>query len=121
MPDDKLFRLAEVIALSDPKIREEQVKRMLTDPKAAELIENFAGQWLELRNLDEAMLSTKRFPDWSALLAVSMRKEGEMLFDEIVKKDRSILDFINADFMYVNGQLAKLYGIKDISGDNFRR
>ena len=121
MPDEKLFKLAEAKSLGDPKVRAEQVRRMLLDPKAHELIENFAGQWLELRNLDELMLSNKRFPDWNSALATSMRKEGEMLFEEIVKEDRSVLEFINADFLYVNGPLAKLYGIKDVTGLEFKR
>ncbi|HLX62748.1 MAG TPA: DUF1592 domain-containing protein, partial [Planctomycetota bacterium] len=121
MPDETLFKLAEAKKLTDPKIRAEQVKRMLADPKAHELIENFAGQWLELRNLDEVMVSTKRFPDWSPSLAAAMRREGELLFDEIVKEDRSVLDFVTADFLYVNGPLASLYGIKDVYGQDFKR
>ena len=121
MPDEKLFKLAEAKSLSDPKVRAEQVRRMLADPKAHELIENFAGQWLELRNLDDLMLSSKKFPDWNSAMATSMRKEGEMLFEEIVKKDLSVLEFINPDFLYVNGPLAKLYGIKDVTGLEFKR
>ncbi len=121
MPDETLFKLAEAKKLSDPKIREEQVHRMLADPKSKQLSENFAGQWLELRNLDEIMLSSKRFPDWGPTMANAMRREGELLFEEIVAKDRPVLDFVNADFLYVNGPLATLYGIKDIYGPEFKR
>lgn len=121
MPDEKLFRMAQSKSLSDPKLREAEVKRMLADPKAQALIENFAGQWLELRNLDEIMMDTKRFPEWNPKLADSMKREGELLFEEVMRQDRNVLDLISADFTYVDGALANLYGIKGVSGNDFKR
>jgi len=121
MPDDKLFKMAQGKMLADPKLREAEIKRMLADPKANALIENFAGQWLELRNLDEIMMDTKRFPEWNPKLADSMKREGELLFEEVMRQDRNVLDLITADFTYVDGALANLYGIKGVSGNDFKR
>lgn len=121
MPDEKLFKMAQGKMLVDPKLREAEIKRMLADPKSQALIENFAGQWLELRNLDEIMMDTKRFPEWNPKLADSMKREGELLFEEVMRQDRNVLDLISADFTYVDGALANLYGIKGVSGNDFKR
>lgn len=121
MPDDQLFALAAKGALHRPEILSAQAKRMLKDPKARALADNFAGQWLQLRNLSLLSPDTKRFPEFDDKLRRSMKTETEMFFEAIVKEDRSILDFLDGRFTYLNGPLAKLYGIDGVEGDQFRR
>ncbi|HYG77728.1 MAG TPA: DUF1592 domain-containing protein [Planctomycetota bacterium] len=121
MPDDELFMLAGQRMLKNPKIREEQVRRMLKDRRSGQLIENFAGQWLELRNLDEVMRDGKLFPQFDTKLASAMEREATLFFDSIVREDRSIFTLIDADYTFVNGPLAQLYGIPNIKGDEFQK
>jgi mono/diheme cytochrome c family protein len=119
MPDDTLFDLAakgQLRSQLDP-----QVRRMLNDPKSNALIENFAGQWLQLRMLHSASPDAKRFPDWDESLREAMIKETELFFSTIVKEDRSLLDFLDAKFTFVNERLAKHYGLPGVKGDKFQR
>jgi len=97
------------------------VRRMLKDPKSRALVENFGGQWLELRRLESAKPDRELFPQFSEYLRMSMRRETEMFFESIVREDRSILDFINGDFTFLNEQLARFYNIPDVKGPEFRR
>lgn len=120
-PDDRLFALAAKGSLHRPEILTAQAKRMLKDPKARALADNFAGQWLQLRNLSIVAPDTKRFPEFNEKLRRSMKTETEMFFEAIVKEDRPILDFLDGKFTYVNGPLAKLYGIEGVEGDDFKR
>jgi hypothetical protein len=120
-PDDELFRAAEKGGLRTPDTLRAQVRRMLADPKSSRLVENFAGQWLELRNLDSARPDPKRFPDFDDALRFAMRRETTLFFDAIVHEDRSILDFIDAPYSYLNARLAKHYGISGVTGDEFRK
>jgi hypothetical protein len=94
---------------------------MLQDPKARALTENFAGQWLQLRNLKTAAPDPDRFPAWNESLRADMQKETELFFNAVMGEDRSILDFIDADFTFVNERLAKHYGLADVQGPEFRR
>jgi len=119
MPDDELFRLADSNSLR--KNLEAQARRMLRDPKAKALAENFAGQWLNLRLLKEATPDHRRFPAFNDDLRDAMRAETELFFDAVVKEDRSILDFLDADFTFVNERLAQHYGIPGVKGKEFRR
>ncbi|HVZ64105.1 MAG TPA: DUF1592 domain-containing protein [Opitutaceae bacterium] len=119
MPDDELFDLAEQGQLHQNL--DAQVRRMLQDPKSAALVENFGSQWLQLRAMANVAPDTKRFPDFDEPLRDAMTKETELFFNAIVQEDRSVLDFINADFTYVNERLARHYGIPGITGENFRR
>ncbi len=121
MPDDELYRLAAAGKLQNPVVLEAQIKRMLKDPKAKALADNFAGQWLELRNLAISSPDPGRFPDFNDTLRASMKTETEMFFQSIVSEDRSILDFIDAKYTYLNEPLAKHYGIDGVTGDNFRK
>jgi hypothetical protein len=121
MPDEELLNLAAKGQLQNPPILAAQLKRMLQDPKAQALSENFAGQWLELRNLANVSPDPKRFPDFNEKLRSAMKTETEMFFNSIVRDDRSILDFINAKYTFLNEPLAKHYGIGGVTGDNFRR
>jgi hypothetical protein len=119
MPDDELFALAD-----HGKLRANlaaQVRRMLKDPKSSSLVENFAGQWLQLRAMQNVTPDTTRFPDFDPALREAMTRETELFFNAIVQENRSVLDFIDADFTYVNGRLAKHYGLPGITGDDFQR
>jgi hypothetical protein len=119
MPDDELFRLAGSNGLR--KGVEAQARRMLRDPKAKALTENFAGQWLNLRLLKEVTPDSKRYPAFTEELRAAMRTETELFFGAVVKDDRSILDFLDADFTFVNEPLARHYGIAGIKGKEFQR
>jgi hypothetical protein len=119
MPDDELLELAR-----RGKLRahlDAQVKRMLASPKAAALTENFAGQWLEIRRLPEVQPDKVMFPDYDAGLAAAMQKETEMFFEYIERENRSILDFLTADYTFVNGPLARFYGLSGVDGENFQK
>jgi hypothetical protein len=100
---------------------ERQVRRMLRHPKAVALADNFAGQWLNLRALDVTTPLPLIYPDFDDPLRQAMRREVELLFDTIVREDRSVVDLLNADYTFVNERLAKHYGLKNITGSQFRR
>ncbi len=119
MPDDELLNLAKRGKLR--KNLEAQVKRMLALPKARALTENFAGQWLETRRLPTLQPDKELFPDFDAALGAAMQKETEMFFDNIRHEDRNVLEFLTADYTFVNGRLAKFYGLPPIEGENFQR
>ena len=121
MPDADLFALAEANKLNSPEELERQVRRMLQDRKAQALAENFAGQWLNLRNLDAITPDPRQFKSFSDELRSDMKRETLALFNAVVSEDRSILDFLNADFSFVNERLARHYGIDGVTGDAFRR
>ena len=121
VPDDELLTLAEREELGRPGVLESQVRRMLDDPRSEALTKNFAGQWLHLRNLDAANPNLRRFPDFDDNLRQSFRTETELLFDNILREDRSVVELISADYSFLNERLAKHYGIPNIYGDHFRR
>ncbi|HEU0124160.1 MAG TPA: DUF1592 domain-containing protein [Bryobacteraceae bacterium] len=119
LPDEELLRLAE-----QKKLRAtlpQQVRRMLADNKARSLVENFAGQWLHLRNIPTWRPDPDRFPQFDDALRSAMQRETEMLFEYIVRDDRSILDFLNADYSFLNERLARHYGIPNVKGTYFRK
>jgi hypothetical protein len=118
IPDDELLRIAAEGRLSDAGVLEQQARRMLADIRARALIDNLAGQWLSLRQLDEVAPGTKEF---DGNLRYAFRRETELLFETIVREDRSILDLIDADFTFVDERLARHYGIPNIRGSRFRR
>lgn len=119
MPDDELLAAAELGKLRQPTELEKQVRRMLADPKARSFVDNFAGQWLELRNLDEHTPDPDRFPGFDPKLKDAMRRETELFFTNIVKEDRSALELLDADYTYVDERLAKHYGIDGVRGSEF--
>jgi hypothetical protein len=119
MPDDELFRLAGEKTLR--KDLEAQVRRMLRDPKARALTENFAGQWLQTRNLRTMTPDPGVYPAFDNALRTAMEKETELFFEAMVKEDRNVLNFLDADFTFVNERLAKHYGLPGVKGDEFRR
>ena len=103
IPDEQLLGLAERDELSDPDMLARQVSRMLADPRADALADNFAGQWLYLRNVPAARPDFRRFPDVDDNLRRAFRRETELLFESIVREDRSAIDLLAADYTFVNG------------------
>ena len=118
IPDDELLRVAASGKLDEPTVLEQQTRRMLADKRADALIDNLAGQWLTLRQLDDVSPSTKEFDGG---LRYAMHRETELLFETIVREDRSILDLIDADYTFVDERLARHYGIPNVRGSRFRR
>jgi hypothetical protein len=121
IPDDELLALAEKGKLGKQDVLEAQVRRMLADPKARALAENFAGQWLHLRNLENIRPNSDEFPDFDNNLRQAFRREAELFFASILDEDRSVLDLMTADYTYVNERLARHYGIPNVYGSRFRR
>jgi len=117
MPDAELFAKAQAGTLR--KNLDAEVKRMLADPRSSALIDNFADQWLQTRNLSQIQPDVKTFPDWDKLLAKAMERETDMLFEHIMRENLSVTDLIGADYTFVNERLAKLYGIDGVEGDAF--
>jgi cytochrome c553 len=121
LPDEELLSLAEKGKLREPEVLKKQMARMLTDDRALALEQNFAGQWLYLRNLEFHRPDIKEFPDFDVPLRDAMKRESEMFFSAIVRNNASILDFIKSDYTFLNERLAKHYGIPGINGPELRR
>ena len=117
-PDDQLLRYANRGQLR--KNLGKELERMLKDAKAQSFVENFAGQWLELRNLDVYQPDKKLFPTFTPALRSDMRRETELLFSHIMGGNRSVLELLSADYSFVNARLAAHYGISDVKGESFR-
>ena len=120
-PDEALLSVAVANRLRNPEVLEQQVRRMLRDPKAEALAVNFAGQWLNLRGLQSAGPLPMIYPDFDDPLRQAMRREVELLFDSIVREDRNAAELLTADYTFVNERLAKHYGIRNVYGSHFRR
>jgi hypothetical protein len=120
VPDEELLTLAEQGRLSDPATLKTQTLRMLADGRSIALITNFADQWLYLRNLESVTPDMRLFPDFDDNLRQAFRKETELLFERVIREDRSILDLIRSDETFLNERLAKHYGIPHVQGDHFR-
>jgi mono/diheme cytochrome c family protein len=120
-PDDELIGVASRGQLSDPQVLNAQVRRMLKDPRSREFVKNFAGQWLQLRNLPSAAPTTQMFPDFDDNLRQAFRTEAEMFFDSVLREDRSVVDLLDANYTFVNERLARHYGIPNVYGSKFRR
>jgi hypothetical protein len=121
MPDDPLTRLADAGQLQKPAVFEAQVRRMLADPKSEALVDNFIGQWLGLRLLDRKRPDPAHFPTVDDELLDAMRQETTLFAGAVMREDRSVLDFLDGRFTFVNGPLARLYGIPGVDGEAFRR
>lgn len=119
MPDDELLRAAEAGQLRGSL--DAQVKRMMADPKSSALADNFAGQWLELRNLDVVKPDPQKFPEWNQDLRDSMKAETRMFFDHILRDNRPLAEFLDARYTFLNERLARFYGIDGVKGEEFRR
>lgn len=118
VPDDELLRVASANTLSEPKMLERQVRRMLADPRAAALVQNFGGQWLHLRELRAAQPADRAFDE---NLREALQSETELLLGSVMREDRSILELLDARYTFVNERLARHYGMPDIRGDYMRR
>ncbi|MGH9629721.1 MAG: DUF1592 domain-containing protein, partial [Bryobacteraceae bacterium] len=121
IPDDELLDLASRGKLKEPAVLEGQVRRMLADARSEALVTNFAAQWLYLRNLESASPDPRLFPDFDDNLRRAFRRETELLFESVLREDRSVLDLLRADYTFVNERLAKHYGIPHVYGSRFRR
>jgi hypothetical protein len=120
-PDEALMKEAQSGALQKPQVLQAQARRMLRDPKARALADNFAGQWLMLRNLRDVEPDPAFYPNWNDQLRAAMKQESLLFFEEVVQKNRSITDFLDGKFTYLNENLAKHYGISSVRGANFQR
>jgi cytochrome c551/c552 len=121
IPDDELLSLAIQGKLHEPAVLERQTRRMLADDRSSSLADNFAGQWLYLRDLKSSNPDGREFPDFDDNLRQAFQRETELLFESVLHEDRSVLDLLDADYTFVNERLAKHYGIPNIYGPDFRR
>src|SRR2546428_582474 len=122
IPDDRLLTVATSEGnFRRPAVLEREVRRMLADPKSSALVENFAGQWLRLRNVRNVLPNSDLFPDFDDNLRQSFRRETELFFESIIREDRNVLDLLTADYSFVNERLARHYGIPNLYGSQFRR
>ena len=121
IPDDELLADAEQRRLHEPAVLERQVRRMLADRRSDSLVNNFAAQWLHLRNLDSITPDMRLFPDFDDNLRQAFRQETELFFESVLREDRSVLDLLRSNYTFVNERLAKHYGIPHVYGSRFRR
>jgi hypothetical protein len=121
IPDDELLKLASQNKLRDSAVLEQQVRRMLKDPRSQQLVSNFAGQWLSLRALPSQTPVPVEYPDFDDVLRQAMRTEVEMFVGSVIQEDRPVTDLLDANYTYLNERLARQYGIPGIYGSNFRR
>jgi hypothetical protein len=121
MPDESLLKLAEEHQLRQPDVLRQQVERMLADAKARAFTENFAGQWLSLRAIDATTPDPKLYPEYDDILKTAMVKETNLFFEEVLKNDLSLTNFVASDFTFLNARLAKHYGIPGVEGTEMRK
>ncbi len=121
IPDEELLEVAARGDLSKTKILEQQVRRMLADPRAQSLASNFADQWLYLRNIESLTPDVRLFPDFDNNLRQAFRRETELFFESIMEDDRSVLELLKTDYTFLNERLAKHYGIGGVYGSHFRK
>ena len=121
IPDNELLNVAASGRLRDPAVLDQQVMRMLADPKSKALVDNFADQWLYLRNLKNINPDFETFPDFDDNLRQSMKQETDLFFDNLIREDRSIIDLLDANYTFINERLARHYGIPNVYGTDFRR
>jgi len=121
IPDDDLLAAASQGRLRDRAGLERQVRRMLADPKSSALVTNFAGQWLQTRNLKTLLPNSDDFPDFDDNLRQAFGRETELFFESVMREDRNVLDLLTADYTFVDERLARHYGIPGVYGSQFRR
>ncbi len=121
IPDEELLDLAARSGLSDPGVLEGQVRRMLDDPRASALVDNFAGQWLSLRSVAGIAPDPNLFPGFDENLREAFRRETELFFESQLREDRSVVDLLGADYTFLNERLARHYGIPGVTGSHYRR
>jgi hypothetical protein len=121
IPDDELLDAAIAGKLKNPGTLEQQVKRMLADPRSESMVTNFAAQWLYLRDIDAKQPDEVLFPNWDETLRVAFRRETELFLESVLRENRSALDLLTANYTFLNERLAKHYGIPNVTGSFFRR
>ena len=121
LPDDELLDLAERGKLGQPEVLRQQTLRLLSDPRSSSLVNNFANQWLYLRNLDSFTPNARLFPDFDDNLRQAFKKETELFFESVLREDGRAIDLIRADYTFLNERLAKHYQIPHVYGSRFRR
>ena len=121
IPDDELLDRAARGALRDPAPYGRQVRRMIADGRSAALVRNFAGQWLQLRNLDAVDMDWALFPNFDDGVRLGFRRETELLVESVLRERRGVLELLTADYTFVNERLARHYGLPGVYGDRFRR
>jgi hypothetical protein len=121
IPDDELLDAAVAGRLKDPTVLEQQVRRMLADPRSKALVTNFAGQWLYLRNIQKVVPDPEAFPEFDENLRSAFQQETQLFFESMLREDRSVLDLLSADYTFLNEGLARHYGIPNVYGSHFRR
>jgi mono/diheme cytochrome c family protein len=121
LPDDELLDLARAGRLRTDAVLEQQVRRMLADSRAQALVQNFAGQWLHLRNLQNIVPNSEEFPDFDDNLRQSLRRETELFFEDVMRHDRSVTELLTGEHSFVNERLARHYRMPGVYGSQFRR
>jgi hypothetical protein len=121
LPDDELLALASQGKLSDERVLEQQIRRLVADPRSDALGTRFASQWLRLEDMKKVEPDRFWYPEFDQHLADDMRHETELFFNTLVREDRSLLEFYNADYTFLNDRLAQHYGIPNVIGSHFRR
>jgi cytochrome c553 len=121
IPDDELLSAAEHGRLKDPATLDAQVRRMLADPRSQAIVDNFAGQWLQLRNVRNVQPNSDLFPDFDDNLRQGLKRETELFFESVMREDRPVLDLMTANYTFLNERVAKHYGIGGVYGSRFRR
>src|SRR5205085_139785 len=119
--DDALLDAAITGRLSQPAVLEQQVRRMLADPKATALVTNFAAQWLYLRDIEAKRPDEVLFQDFDETLRSALRRETELFIGNVFHEDRSVVDLLTADYSFLNERLAKHYGVPNVRGSHFRK
>ena len=121
IPDDELLDVAARGQLSDPTVLDQQVRRMIADPRSSVLVNDFVDQWLQLRNIRDVRPDVELFPEFDENLRTSLQRETELFVESQLREDRSVVDLLSADYTFVDERLARHYGISDVYGDRFRR
>lgn len=121
LPDERLLDLVERGTLRDAGVLEQEVARMMADPRADAFIENFVGQWLYLRNLDGIYPDPKAFPEFDENLRAAFQRETELFLDDQIRSDSSLLELLSADYSFINERLAEHYGIEGVYGSRYRK
>ena len=121
IPDNELLDTAKNGTLQNPQVLEQQTRRMLADPRSKALVQNFAGQWLYLRNLRSLVPDAVEFPEFDENLRDAFRQESELFFESLIRENRSVTDLLGNGYTFMNERLAKHYGIENVYGSHFRR
>jgi hypothetical protein len=121
VPDKELLNAAMQGTLKNPVVLDKQVRRMIADPRSEALATRFASQWFRLQDIDQIKPDALAYPAYDHILAESMRRETEMVFNALIHEDRPVTEILTADFTFVNERLAEHYRIPNVAGSNFRR